>query len=157
MQFNLKNYQNLVIKNTLKKKNLLFFTININKDSQNWLTIEQSLHKLGLTYAKTYNNIAIKILERSIFRNIKNLISSTFFILKQQKNLIIKNTIINSLGSIDFTTLMLKLNKNIYIKPQLNTMNSYHYKKNISIMYQFLIITLKSPIFSKQKTRNNVI
>merc|ERR1712087_922445 len=103
MQFNLKNYQNLVIKNTLKKKNLLFFTLNTNKDSQNWLTSEQNLHKLGLTYTKTYNNIATKILENSIFRNIKNLINSTFFMLKQKKNLIIKNPIIDALDLIHFT------------------------------------------------------
>jgi hypothetical protein len=153
MQFNLKNYQNNKTKNILKKSNFLFFTIGANQSSQNWITLEQSLYKSKLIYHKTYNTITIKVLKNSIFKNLKATIKSTFFFLKpiQSRRTLIKANILNALNFIQFTTLILKLNKKSYAVQQLNTINSFHYKKNISIMYQFLITTLKSSKILKKK------
>jgi hypothetical protein len=154
MQLNLKNYQKNKIKYILKKNNFLFFALGANQNSQNWITLEQNLHKLTLTYTKTYNNVATKILQDSMIRNLKNVINSTFFFLKQkEKNerAVLKNSIINTLNSNQFTVLTFKLNKKIYTIPQFETINSYHYKKNISIIYQFLLTTLKSSTYMGQK------
>lgn len=68
MQLNLKNYQTSKTKNYLKKNNFLLLSIGANQNSQNWLTIEQGLNKLKLSYYKTYNNNTKKILKNSILR-----------------------------------------------------------------------------------------
>jgi hypothetical protein len=164
MQFNLKNYQKIKIVNTLKKNNFLLFTLGANQNSQNWIVTEQNLHKLTLAYTKTYNNTATKILENSIFKNLKNSINSTFFFLKptENKKTLIRSNIVGTLSSIQFLTLTLKLNKKVYAAYQFKTVNSFHYKKSVSITYQFLATTLKLPLGLKIKenikhTRNNVI
>jgi hypothetical protein len=151
MQFNLKNYQKIKIVSTLKKNNFLLFTLGANQNSQNWIVTEQNLHKLTLAYTKTYNNTATKILQNSIFKNLKNSINSTFFFLKPTKNkkTLIRSNIVNTLNTIQFLTLTLKLNKKVYAAYQFKTVNSFHYKKNVSIMYQFLATTLKLPLASK--------
>ena len=153
MQFNLKNYQNNKTKAILKKSNFLFFTIGANQNSQDWIPLEQSLCKLKLLYKKTYNNITIKFLKNSIFKNFKATVKSTFFFLKPSQNgkVIIKAKTISTLNLIKFTTLILKLNKKPYTVKQLSTINSFHYKKNMSIIYQFLITTLKSSKMLKKK------
>ena len=162
MQFNLKNYQNDKTKNILKKNNFLFFTIGANQNSQNWIALEQSLYKLTLLYNKTYNKITIKILKNSIFKNFKTIVKSTFFFLQpvQNRKTIIKTDIINALNLIQLTTLVVVLNKKSYSVKQFSNINSFHYKKNISIMYQFLITTLKSSRIIKKTFitfyRNNV-
>jgi hypothetical protein len=153
MQFNLKNYQNDKVKNILKKNNLVLFTLGANQNSQNWMILEQNLYKLSLSYTKTYNNIAKKILENSIFKNLKNSINSTFFFLKPKRNqrMVIKNSTISSLNSIQFTMITLKLNRKIYSAFQLQKIHSFHYKKNIAVLYQFLTTTLNSAIRLKLK------
>lgn len=153
MEFNLKNYQTNLVKNILKKNNFLLFSLGANQNSQNWMILEQNLHKLSLTYTKIYNNITKKILKICIFKNLKNSINSTFFFLKPKKNqqIILKNNIITTLNSIQFSVISLKLNKKFYTAYQLQKMPSYHYKKNTAILYQFLLTTLNSPLYFKIK------
>jgi hypothetical protein len=140
MQINFKNYQISKTKNYLKKNNFLLFSINANQNSQNWLKIEQGLHKLNLSYYKTYNNSAKKIIKNSIYKNSIHLINSTFFFLKPIK----KNDIaINLINSIFFTVLAIKLNKTLHLISQLKKINSLNYKKNVSITYQFLLTNFK--------------
>lgn len=140
MQLNLKNYQISKTKNYLKKNNFLLFSINANQNSQNWLKIEQELNKLNLSYYKTYNNSAKKIIKNSIYKNSIHLINSTFFFLKPKK----KNDIaINLINLIFFTILAIKLNKTLYLISQSKKINSFNYKKNVSITYQFLVTNLK--------------
>lgn len=163
MQFNLKPYQNNRTKTIFKKSNFLFFTIGTNRNSQDWIALEQSFYKLKLLCEKTYKNITIKILEDSILKNFKTAVKSTVFFLKPSQNAktIIKYKTINTLNSIKFTTLIFKLNKTLYIVKQLSTINSFHYKKNISVMHQFLLTALKSLKIPKKALkiffRNNVI
>ena len=151
MRLNLKTNQKNNTKYLLKKNNFLFFAIGSNQNSQNWIILEQSLHKLAFAYNKTYKNITTKILQESVIKKLKNIINSTFFFLKPKKKTIIKSNIIDTLSAIKFSVLAFKLNKKIYAIPQLKNQNSLHYKKNISIMYQFLITTCKPPTHLKQK------
>ena len=139
MQLNLKNYQISKAKDYLKKNSFLFFSIGANQNSQNWLEIEQKLSKLELNYYKTYNNTTKKIIKNSIYKNLSHLVNSTFFLLKPKLSKI-KSNIINS---ILFATLAIKLNKKIYLISQSKNINSFNYKKNMSVMYQFLLTNLK--------------
>lgn len=154
MQINLKANQKNKTKALLKKNNFLFFALGANQNAQNWLILEQSLNKLTIAYTKTYKNVTKKILQDSILKRFKSIIHSTFFFFKpktQNQKTIIKSNIVNKLGTIQFTIVALKLNKKIYSRPQLETLNSYNYKKNVSLMYQFLITSLKSSTQLKQK------
>ena len=146
MQFNLKSYQISKTKQYLQKNNFLLFSIGANQNSQNWITIEQNLHKLKLNYYKTYNNTTIKTLKNSIYKNSLNTVNSTFFFLKPQQNskLLTRNNLINTLNSILFTVLAIKLDKKVYAVAQSKNIRSFNYKKNVSIMYQFLVTNLKS-------------
>lgn len=145
MQFNLKSYQISKTKQYLQKNNFLLFSIGANQNSQNWIAVEQSLHKLNLGYYKTYNNTAIKTLKNSVYKNSLNTVNSTFFFLKPQQNsrLLTRNNLINTLNSILFTVLAIKLNKKVYTITQSKNIRSFNYKKNVSVMYQFLVTNLK--------------
>ena len=145
MKLNFRNYQKDKIKSFLKKNNFLLFTLGANQNSLNWVTLEQNLHKLDLNYIKIYNNITKKILQDSIARKLKNLINSTFFLLKPKDNIkIIKNTLLTELDTAKFNIVNISLNKKIYSISQLKKLNLFNYKKNVAIMYQFLLTTLKS-------------
>ena len=86
MKLYFRKYQNDKIVNLLKKDSFLLFSINANRSSDNWLTLEQNINKLAITYTKTYNNAVRKTFEKSIFKNLKNLIGGTFFFSKTKKN-----------------------------------------------------------------------
>lgn len=146
MQLNVKNYQTSKTKDYLRKNNFLLFSISANQNSQNWLTIEQGLNKLKLGYYKVYNNNTRKILKNSIFTNLTPLINSTFFVLKpnEKSKTLTKYNLISILNSLSFTILAIKLNKKIYSLPQAKNISSLDYKKNISVMYQFLLTNLKT-------------
>jgi hypothetical protein len=146
MQFNLKSYQISKTKQYIKKNNFLLFSIGANQNSQNWIAIEQNLHKLKLNYYKTYNNTTVKTLKNSIYKNALNTVNSTFFFLKPQENsnLLTRNSLISTLNSILFTVLAIKLNKKVYVISQSKNIRSFSYRKNVSIMYQFLLTNLKA-------------
>jgi hypothetical protein len=145
MKLNLKNYQLLKTKQYIKENNFIFFSIGANQNAQNWISTEQGLHKLKLNYHKIYNNITIKIVKNSIYKNSLNMLNSTFFFIKPfSSRLLNKKNILHGLNSLLFNVLSIKLNKKIYAISQSKNMNSFNYKANMSIMYQFLITNLKS-------------
>ena len=158
MQLNLKNYQISKTKNYLKKNNFVLLSIGANQNSQNWLKIEQELNKLQLNYYKTYNNTTKKIIKNSIYKNSINIINSTFFLLKpKDKNKFsTKNNLINMVNSIFFTTLAIKLNKKFYSISQSKNINSFNYKKNMSLIYQFLLTNLKFSNAITKKVSTNI-
>ena len=153
MKFNLKNHQTHKLKQLLKKERFLIFSINTNQNSKNWILIEQGLHKLKLKYYKIYNNTAINAIKNSTQVNLLKIICSTFFFLKLKNSnkKLIKNSIINELNSIFFTTLAVKINQNVYSINQIKKLTVFSYKKNISILYQFLQTNLKSSITIQNK------
>lgn len=145
MQFNLKNYQKNKTIDILKKNNFLLFAIGANQNSRRWVTLEQNLHDIGFTYKKIFNKATKKVLKQSTIKHVKNLISSTMFFLKPKNNkkTKLKSKTIYALNETQFTILIMKLNRNLYSAFQFKATNSFHYKKNISIIYQFLLVTLK--------------
>ena len=147
MQLNFRNYQKIQTKAVLKKNNFLLFTIGANQNSYNWIAFEQNLHKLGLAYTKTYNNVTTKIFQDSVAKKLKNTINSTFFFLKHKNTAqIIKSNLLNEINTSKFNVIALKLNKKLYTISQLKTIKSFHYKKNISVLSQYLSTALKSPV-----------
>ena len=151
MKFNLKNYQTHKLKQLLKKENFLIFAINTNKNFKNWLLVEQGLHKLKINYHKVYNNTAANAIKRSTQVNLLKVLCSTFFFLKTNNftKTLMKSKIINELNLIFFTILALKINQNVYSINQIKNLTIFSYKKQISILYQFLISNLKSFINNK--------
>lgn len=145
MQFNLKDYQLLKTKQYLKKNDFLLLSVGANQKAQNWISTEQVLYQLKLNYYKIYNNITIKIIKNSIYKNSLNIINSTFFFFKPVTNeLLNKKRLLQSLNLIQLNVLAIKLNKKIYTLSQSKNIKSFNYKTNISVMYQFLITNLKS-------------
>lgn len=146
MEFNLRKYQKTKTTELLKKNSFLFFSINSNQNSKNWLLIEQNLNKLGITYNKSYNNSSVKIFNRSRLKNFENLVKSTLFFLQPKKKIhrTIKSNTINFLTLMtQFTILAFKLNTQIYYPSQIKTLNTFNYKKNTELVYQFWVTTLQ--------------
>ena len=145
MQLNFRNYQKVKTKTILKKNNFLLLATGTNQRSSNWITLEQNLYKLNLDYTKIYNTITTKILNDSIARKLKNTINSTFFVLKPKNTIkVIKSNLLNELNINKFTIITIYLNKKLYVSSQLTKLNSFHFKKNVAILYQFLSTSLKS-------------
>jgi hypothetical protein len=146
MKLHFRTYQKNQTKSILKKNKFLLFTLGANQNSTNWITIEQNLTKLDFNYTKIYNNITTKIFGDSTAKKLKNTINSTFFFLTHKNTAkIIKNNILNEISTSKFDIVTLKLNKKFYALPQLKKLNSFHYKKSVSILYQLLATPLKSP------------
>ena len=144
MQINFRNYQKTKTKSIIKKNNFLLLTIGVNQSSSDWIPLEQNLYKLDLDYTKIYNNITTKILQNSIAKKLKNTISSTFFFLKYKNTTkIIKSNLLNEININKFNVITIYLNKKLYVVSQLKKINSFHYQKNIAILYQSLSTTLK--------------
>jgi hypothetical protein len=145
MEFNLKTYQEQKTKQYVKNSKFILLSINANQKSQNWIVTEQELLKLKLGYYKIYNKTTKKVIKNSIYLNFVNIIGSTFFFLKPVDNKVqIKTNMFQRLDSVLFTTLAIKLNKKVYAPTQSKTIRSFHYEKNMSILYQFLLTNLKS-------------
>nr|WPV72410.1 hypothetical protein orf150 [Navicula sp.] len=145
MKFNLKTYQEQKTKQYIKDSKFILLSINANQKSQNWIVTEQELLKLKLKYYKIYNKTTKKIIKPSIYSNFVNVVGSTFFFLKPESNKVqIKTNMFQRLDSVLFTPLAIKLNKKVYTPTQSKTIKSFHYKKNMSVLYQFLITNLKS-------------
>ena len=145
MQLNFRNYQKVKTKTILKKNNFLLLATGTNQRSSNWITLEQNLNKLNLDYTKIYNTITSKILNDSIARKLKNTINSTFFVLKPKNTTkIIKSNLLNEININKFTIISIYLNKKLYVSSQLTKLNSFHLKKNVALLYQFLSTNLKS-------------
>ena len=140
-------------KQYLKKNDFLLLSLGANQNSQNWMLIQQGLHKVNLNYYKVGNNTAIKIIENSIYMNYVNSMSSTFFFLKPSKHntTLTKSSLIYVLNSLFFTVLIIKLDKNFYTVAQTKKIKSFVYKENLSSMYQFLLVNLETSVRIKQK------
>ena len=85
MKFNLKEYQKQKTTQYFKTNSFILFSINANQKAQNWVSTEQELQKLKLTYYKICNKTTKKMMEDSTNTNIANIINSTFFFYKTFK------------------------------------------------------------------------
>ena len=84
------------------------------------------------------------MMENSTNTNIANIINSTFFFIKPLNNdTKINMKIFQHLESILFTILAIRINKKIYSFAQSKNITSFNHKKNMSILYQFLLTNIK--------------
>ena len=150
MKFNLKKYQKQKTKQYLRNNNFLILSINANQNSENWVLAEQELRKLQIIYYKICNKTTKTVMKNSTNKNIANIISSTFFLLKPatEKTRISFKTL-QLLDLILFTILVIKLNKKTYTVPQFKNAPTLNHKKNMAILYQFLLTSTKLTHFKK--------
>jgi hypothetical protein len=144
MNFELKDYKHLKLKEYFYKINFFFFFSGINLKANNWIKIEQELNKLGLNYNKINNNLALNLLKNSIFNNTIPLVNGPIILIliNKIKKLSLKNlTDINPLISL----LCLRINNKIYLKAQIRNLVSLDYSKNILIFQKALKLFLKIP------------
>lgn len=152
MEFELKTYKDFKIKYYLKENKLFFVYTTTSINSKNWLTIEQTLKKYNLNHYRLSNNLAIRTIEVSAYRNYKHFIHSlTMFISSKSKTpLKLKNLI--SLEKV-LTMLSVKLNNKIYTISQLKNLISLDHNFNILQLFQFFIVYL---IFIYKITQKNL-
>ena len=132
MDHNLKKYRVLKVKNNFKNSDLLFFYHSSKIKSNKWMLTEQHLKKIKLEYNQIYNGTAIKTINKSIYLNIKQIISGVIIFAKPIFKLttLKLKTVKNDLSP-SFILLFLKLNNKIYILPQFNNINTFNYKTTV--------------------------
>ena len=132
MDFKLKKYRILKIKNQLKNSGLLLFFNSAKIKSNKWILIEKQLKKLKLQYNQIFNKTTSKTLNNSIYKNINQIVCSVIILVKPNY----KSTQIN-IKSLKkdleplFVLLFLKLNNKIYTYPQLQTLNTLSHRKTV--------------------------
>ena len=144
MKLKIKNYKHLKIKNYFK--NYKFFLIYNGTSSKSFALKNQKLQKLNLTSYKISNNIAKKVLNRSIYKNFKPIINSLVIFLKSRNNY--SNNTFNQLQEIDnsFKLVGLKINNKIYIKSFLSIiLKKFNYNETVLTLLILLKTCLKIP------------
>ena len=132
-------------KNLIKHNNLFIFLNGINRNSNDWILIEQELKKINFNYYKIFNKTTKKTLNNSIFLNTSSLINSMTFLLKPlvAEQEINKNILLNKIETLIFALLAIKVNNKIYSKTKLKNLVSLNYKNNKLLLYKFLISNTK--------------
>lgn len=132
-------------KNLIKHNNLFIFLNGINRNSNDWILIEQKLKKINFNYYKIFNKTSKKTLNNSIFLNTSSLINSMTFLLKPlvAEQEINKNILLNEIETLIFSLLAIKVNNKIYSKTKLKNLVTLNYKNNKLLLYKFLISNTK--------------
>lgn len=146
MEFSSKDYKTLKTKQYIKTTKLFFFFTGIDRNSNNWILIEQNLTNLKFNYYKIFNKTATQTLQNSIYNSIKPVINGATFLMKPTSNLelLSKQTLINNLEPLLFIMLAIKLNNKIYPTKKLKNLNSLEYYENKLLFYQFGLANLKA-------------
>ena len=132
-------------KNLIKHNNLFIFLNGINRNSNDWILIEQELKKINFNYYKIFNKTSKKTLNNSIFLNTSSLINSMTFLLKPlvAEQEINKDILLNKIETLIFSLLAVKVNNKIYSKTKLKNLVTLNYKNNKLLLYKFLISNTK--------------
>jgi hypothetical protein len=138
-----KNYKIGKTKNYIKKNNIFFFFSGINRNSNDWILVEQSLKSVNFNYYKIFNRTAKKTLNNSIYKTIKPTINGITFLIKPKTNRLSKQILTASFEPLLFNMLAIKLNDKIYQTTQLNNNYSLNYEDNKILVFKFLITNLK--------------
>jgi hypothetical protein len=145
MDFNLKNYRVLKVKNYIKNCDFFFFFHSAKLKSNEWVIVEQDLKKLKLKYYKVFNGTTLKTVKNSIYTNYSSIVcgiilfielkfkSTTFELISLKKDL-----------KPLFALLSVKLNNKIYSIDQLKGIKTFSYKQNMFNLYQSLDRHLKT-------------
>ena len=146
MNFNFKTYKFLNLKKKIKKKSIIYICNTKNKSS--FIKEMQHNKNLNCYFYKINNSIIKKCLEKSIFSNFSNIISSNTLIIELKKIKKLKEIKRNNI------IIGLNLNNKIYIYDnkimKLILLNFKNDQKN-------LLKTFKTNLKILKKLRNNVI
>lgn len=143
MQLDFKSYKAIKTKNYVKKENIYFFFNGVGKNSNYWISIEQNLKTINFDYYKIFNQMSRKILNKSLYKNIKWVINSLTFLIKPKTNQLFKQILIANFESILFNLLAIKINNKVYQMVQLKKNYSLEYQNNKKLIFQFKIINLR--------------
>jgi hypothetical protein len=137
------------------KKNKLFFLFNgVNRNSIDWLIIEQTLKLLNFKYQKVINKNLNKAIEESIYCNMNSSTTGLLFFIKPSKEVkfLSKKILFNKFESFNFTLLSIKLNNKIYSFKNIKKINFLNYTENNLLLFQSLNANLK---FCSQKLKKS--
>ena len=143
MELNFKDYKIIKTTTYIKKNDLFFFFKGTNKNSNDWLTIEQNLKSTNFNYHKVFNRTSKKILNNSIYKSTKETINGVTFLIKTKNKKLLKQIFTTSLKPLLFNMLTIKINNKIYQKTQLKNNYSLNYIRNKQLIFQFRITNLK--------------
>ena len=155
MDFKLKKYRVLKIKNQLKNSGLLLFFNSAKIKSNKWILIEKQLKKLKLQYNQIFNKTTSKTLNNSIYKNINQIVCSVILLVKPEY----KSTQINiktlkkDLEPL-FVLLFLKLNNKIYTYQQFQNLNTLSHRKTVLNFNSSLEKCLKTTVKLTQNKKS---
>lgn len=142
-KFNFKNFKITKTKSYIKEENVYFFFNSINKNSKNWIIIEQNLKAIDFNCWKVFNQTSRKILKHSIYKNTRWIINNVTFLIKPKIKKLSKQVLMTNFEFILFNLLALKINNRIYPRFQLKKSYSLDYRNNIKLIFQFNIVNLR--------------
>lgn len=144
MDFNLKSYRVLKVKNYFKKCNFFFFFHSVKLTSNEWIRVEQDLKKLKLKYYKVFNGTTLNTINNSIYKNFNQIICGiVLFIEPKFKSTSLEfNSITKDLKPL-FALLSVKLNNKIYSVAQLKGLKTFSYQQNMFNLHRSLDKYLK--------------
>ena len=145
MKLSVKDYKTVKTKEYFKASKLFFIVNGINRNSLDWLLIEQGLKTIGFNYYKILNKTVLKTLDNSIYNNTKPVINGSTFLIKPQTNRhFLKQTILNTFNPLFFELLVIKFNNRVYPVTSLENTYSLKYKETKLLFYQFNLTHLKT-------------
>lgn len=144
MDFNLKNYRVIKVKNYIKKCDFFFFFHSAKLKSTEWIHVEQNFKKLKLKQYKVFNGTTVKTINNSIYKNFTNTVCGVvLFIAPTFKTTLFEfNSIKKDLKSF-FALFTIKLNNKFYATDQLNGIKTFSYNQNMFSFYKSLNRYLK--------------
>jgi len=147
MEITSKKYNEIKTKNYIKT-NLFFLFNGLNRNSNDWILIEQNLKKINFKYYKIFNKISKLSIKKSIYRNYTITLNGiTFIILPIKINKQLKHIELNKLELLLFNLLAIKVNNKIYSSIQLKDLNCLNYYENKLLLYQYGVTNLKFNFF----------
>ena len=145
MKLKVKDYKIIKTKEYFKTNSFFFFVNGINRNSLDWLLIEQGLKIIGFNSYKVLNRTVLKTLDNSIYSNTRPAISGSTFLIKPLRDKhFLKQTILNTFNPLFFELLIIKFNNRAYSVTSLETTYSLEYKETKLLFYQFNLIYLKT-------------
>ena len=145
MELSVKDYKIAKAKKYFKTTSLFFVVNGINRNSLDWLIIEQGLKTIKFNCYKVSNKTAVKTLNISTYADIGASVKGSTFLIKPPKTKhFLKQTILNTFNSLFFELLIIKFNNRLYSANSLKNSYSLKYKEAKLLLYQFNLVHLKT-------------
>jgi hypothetical protein len=144
MDFTIREYQMFQTKSCFKTNKVCFFFQNSTERAPDWISTEQGVNSLSLSYYKFNVRAAQKVLKTSVHRLTKNIVSSTTAALFQKKNnTSFKKPSFEKIATA-FLLLAVKLNSTVYSVRQFKELSIFYYRFLLLKIYNFTLASIKS-------------